>query len=112
MKQAIIVRKDLKLSKGKLAAQVAHASLKSYLVTDEEKRDWWDANDYTKIILKCETEEDLHKLQEQAEKNNISSFLVYDLGYTEIPPNTITCLGLGPDRSEKIDNITSDLKLY
>ena len=112
MKQAIIVRVDLKLSKRKLAGQIAHASLKSYLNTEEEKRDWWDANDYTRIILKCENEKELQELQEQAEKNNISSFLVYDLGLTEIPANTITCLGIGPDQSEKIDNITSDLKLY
>ena len=112
MKQAIVVRKDIRMSKGKVAGQVAHASLKSYKNTPPYIQKEWDNTDYTKIILKCNNLETIYNLQEQADKENISNFIVHDLGHTQIHANSVTCIGLGPDTDKNIDKLTQDLKLY
>ena len=112
MKQAIIVRKDLKMSKGKLAGQVAHASLKSYQNTLPHIQNEWDNTDYTKIILKCNNLEEIYQLQEKADELNISNFIVHDKGRTQLPANSVTCLGIGPDTNSKIDKVIKNLKLY
>lgn len=112
MKQAIIIRKDLKMSKGKIAGQVAHASLKAYQNTTPCIREEWDNTDYTKIILKCNNLQEIYNLSEKADSMQIGNFIVHDKGRTQIPKNSVTCIGIRPDKSEKIDEITRDLKLY
>ena len=112
MKQVMVVRTDLKMRKGKLAGQVAHASLKSYQNTPSKIREEWDNTDYTKIILKCNNIEEIYNLQEKADKEGISNFIVHDQGRTQIPQNSVTCIGIGPDTGKKIDKIVKHLKLY
>jgi peptidyl-tRNA hydrolase, PTH2 family len=110
-KQVIIVRNDLKLPKGKLSAQVAHASVESVLKTDKEIVTKWRLNGQMKIVLKVENLNELIKYFNQAKDNNLSCSLITDAGKTVIAPGTKTCVGIGPDIEEKIDLIVKDLKL-
>ena len=111
MKQAIVVRKDIKMGKGKLAAQCCHASLGSYKRTDRDIVGEWEDDGCAKIVLKVQTLDELFVLKETAGRLGISNFLVTDAGRTQLPTSTITCLGIGPDTDENIDKVIKDLKL-
>lgn len=110
-KQVIVVRDDLNLSRGKIAVQVAHASILGFLKSDKEKRDLWLREGQKKVVLKVKSLEELFQLKDRAEKEKIVTAIVEDAGLTEIPPGTITALCIGPDESKKIDKITGNLPL-
>jgi peptidyl-tRNA hydrolase, PTH2 family len=110
-KQAILVRTDLKMSKGKLAAQVAHASVEAVLNSSKLKVTPWKNIGMKKIILKVEDQKELIKYQRLAKNEKLVASLIKDAGRTELKPGTITCLGIGPDKEDKIDKITSKLKI-
>ena len=112
MKQAIVVRKDLKLSKGKLSAQVAHASLSSYRKTGKKEAQMWELEGQKKVVLKAESADKLLDLFAEAKKEKIPCALIKDAGRTEIPSGTITCVGIGPATDEEINKLTGHLKLY
>lgn len=109
LKQVIVVRNDLKLGKGKLAAQVAHASVSAAEISKFKKR--WLEEGQKKVVVKCESLEKLMEIYEKSKASSIATSLIQDAGLTEIPPGTITCVGIGPDEEEKIDKITKNLKL-
>jgi len=111
MKQVIVVRSDLKMGKGKLAAQVAHASLEAYKKAGKEKVKVWEAAGSKKIVVKVDSLEELLDLERKAEELKIPNALIRDAGLTQLEEGTITCLGLGPDEDEKIDRLTGKLKL-
>ena len=110
MKQVILVRKDLKLSKGKLAAQCSHASVEAVLKSSRDKVEEWRRFS-KKVVLKVKDEKELLDFKKLADKYKLVNALIRDAGRTEIPPNTITCLAIGPDEDEKIDKITGKLKI-
>ncbi|MEW6069912.1 MAG: peptidyl-tRNA hydrolase Pth2 [Candidatus Thermoplasmatota archaeon] len=113
-KLAVVVRNDLKLSKGKLAVQVAHACLTCAINTKARKRDWfkrWYEEGQKKVVLKINSLEELYILKSKAEEKALPTHLVTDAGLTELKPGTITCLGIGPAPNELIDTITGKLKL-
>ena len=58
-KQVILVRQDLKLPKGKLAAQAAHASVEAVLRSDEEMVKRWRMEGMAKIVIKVKDEKEL-----------------------------------------------------
>lgn len=109
LKQVIVVRKDLNIGKGKICAQVAHASISSYEKSKFKKE--WIEQGQKKVVVKCNNEEELLKIYEMAKKEDLPVALIQDAGLTEIPPGTITCVGIGPDDEKKIDKITGNLKL-
>ena len=111
MKQVIVVRNDLKMSKGKTAAQACHACLGAYKKADSNKIRLWEQEGQKKVIVKVNSLEELFEIKEIAKKNNVPNFIVKDAGRTELPTSTITCLGVGPDTDEIIDKVTQDLKL-
>ncbi|MBS7633373.1 peptidyl-tRNA hydrolase Pth2 [Candidatus Bathyarchaeota archaeon] len=113
-KLVIVFRADLKLSKGKTAVQAGHASVSAAEEARRHNKKWWEGwleEGQRKIAVKVKTEKELLELQEQAERLGLPCSLIVDKGLTEIPPNTITCLGIGPAPSEKIDKLTSKLPL-
>ncbi|MEK6949752.1 MAG: peptidyl-tRNA hydrolase Pth2 [Nanoarchaeota archaeon] len=110
-KQVILVRQDLKLPKGKLSAQVAHASLECALKSDKKLMEKWREQGSKKIILKVEDEKELFKYMSMLENEGIKVALIKDAGHTVVEPGTITCLGAGPDLEDKIDKITGKLKM-
>ncbi len=109
LKQIIVVRNDLKLGKGKLAAQAAHAAISAAEISKFKKQ--WLAEGQKKVVVKCESLDMLLEIYERSKKSSIATSLTQDAGMTEIPPGTITCIGIGPDEEEKIDRITKNLKL-
>lgn len=113
-KQVIAVRSDLDMSVGKTAAQVAHASLSAYKRCLEEKPNWakrWLAEGQMKIVCQVDGEEEIQKLEDQARERGIPSSIVEDRGLTEVPPGTVTCIGLGPAPYSVIDPLTRSLRL-
>jgi len=111
MKQVILVRTDLKLPKGKLAAQVAHASLEAAQKSAPEKLRRWKAGGSKKVVLKVKDLAELLEHNESARKQGLVTALITDAGKTVLAPGTITCLGIGPDSEEKIDKVTGKLKM-
>jgi PTH2 family peptidyl-tRNA hydrolase len=110
-KQCIVTRDDLKISKGKFAVQVAHAAISAadWSTKDDVKK--WKEGGQKKVVLKVPTLEDLYVVKENARCQGLSTALIQDAGLTEIPPGTVTVLGIGPAKEELIDKVTRDLKL-
>ena len=114
MKQAIVVRTDLKMGKGKVAAQVAHASLAAAEAAQQRKPNWhdeWKGEGQAKIVLKVDSEELLSELFQKAKSAGLPASLIEDRGLTQIEPGTATCVGIGPGPDAQIDGITGKLKL-
>lgn len=110
-KQAILVRQDLKLPKGKMAAQAAHASVESVFRADKDIVKSWRGEGMGKIVVKVADEKELYKYVQQAKDDDIATAVITDAGHTVVEPGTVTCAGIGPDISEKIDGIIGKLKL-
>ena len=110
-KQVILIRQDLQLPKGKLAGQVAHASVEAALNSNKKVVDAWRKQGMPKIILKVKDEKELLQYLSQAQDANLIASLITDAGKTVIAPGTKTCVGIGPDEEEKIDKITGKLPL-
>jgi len=113
-KLVIVFRSDLTLSKGKAAVQAGHAAVSSAEEARKRHRQWWEEWLYEgqrKIAVKVKTEKELVQLEQEAKEFGLPCALIVDRGLTEIPPNTVTCLGIGPAPSEKIDKLTGNLPL-
>ncbi len=131
VKQVIVVRHDLKMRKGKVGAQCAHASeiiltdlmeketlagdkeLWGFIMDLDEPLYYWLNGVFTKIVVSCNSEEELLELYEQAKDKELLCSLVQDAGRTEfdgVP--TYTCIAIGPDEGDIIDEITGHLPLY
>ena len=111
MKLAIVVRKDLGMSCGKIAGQVGHASIIAYRYGYEPTMDKWYNEGQKKIVLKVPDLSTLIAIKNNAVLNKIEYYEVIDFGLTQIEPNTLTCIAIGPDGDEKIDAVIKDLKL-
>ncbi|RLI91854.1 MAG: peptidyl-tRNA hydrolase [Candidatus Altiarchaeales archaeon] len=109
LKQVIVVRDDLRLSRGKLASQVAHAAISA--AEESKYKDRWLNEGQKKSILKCKNLDELIQIYERAKESRLPTALIRDQGRTEIPPGTITCVGIGPAPEDEIDKITGNLKL-
>ena len=105
------------MSPGKLAVQVAHASVGAILKPVQEEEfnmsitPWVDEG-FRKIVLKVPGKKELYELMCECLEQKVPYFAVKDFGLTELEPNTLTCIGIGPELNEKIDKITKSLKLY
>jgi PTH2 family peptidyl-tRNA hydrolase len=113
-KQVIAVRTDLDMSKGKIAVQVAHGAVSSAEQTRVLKQDVWKAwfrEGQKKVAVKVGSEEELLELRRNAIGHSLPNALIRDAGMTELPPGTITVLGIGPAKAEIIDEVTGELKL-
>lgn len=112
-KQAIVVRSDLGMTKGKIAAQSSHASLDAYEKTLAKEPRWasaWRNAGMAKIVLKISGEQALLDLFERAKKK-VPSALIVDAGHTQTAPGTKTCVAIGPAPVETVDEFTKHLKL-
>ena len=113
LKQAIVIRSDLGMGKGKLAAQVSHASLSSYKKCERENPEdarEWEEEGQKKIVLKVSSEEELLALYEKMKKE-IPCALIRDAGHTQVEAGSITCFGAGPADEAKINKYCKELKL-
>jgi PTH2 family peptidyl-tRNA hydrolase len=131
-KQVIIIRKDLKMRRGKEIAQGSHASMafmSHYLRQILHDRECplpeisqavkdWIAGSFAKVVLQADDEQTILDIHQAAQEAGILSHLITDSGFTEfhgVPTNT--AIAIGPDYSDKIDALTGPegrfpLKLY
>lgn len=113
-KQVIVVRRDLRMGVGKIAAQVGHAAVLGVNESKKFDNQWvrsWFNEGQPKIVVKVNSLEELLQIKSKAEKFMIPTVIVQDKGLTQIPSGTVTCIGIGPAPSEIIDKVTSELKL-
>jgi len=113
-KLVVAVRRDLDMGKGKIAVQVGHASVMS---AEEAKRmhpDWWNGWFHAgqcKVAVKVDGESELYRLNREAKALGLPSAVIRDSGLTQLPPDTATCVGIGPGPSALVDKITGSLPL-
>lgn len=133
-KQVIVIRKDLKMRRGKEIAQGAHASIAwlsrrlhedaralpvaaeggavSIAVFSDVEWQWMSGN-FRKVTVQVHSEDELWTVHDAARKAGLTSVMITDAGLTEfggVP--TLTALAVGPDWDEKIDPVTGHLELY
>lgn len=114
IKQVIVVRADLKMSKGKMAVQVAHASVSAAEDSRTRFSTWWRnwlIQGQRKVVVKVKSKDELIKIFNEARKMGLPVSLISDRGLTELKPGTITCIGIGPAPEKLIDKITGNLPL-
>jgi PTH2 family peptidyl-tRNA hydrolase len=116
IKQVIVVRKDLKLPKGKLSVQVAHACVDCVFdsIRNSKKTkivENWRNEGMKKSVLYTDNLDLLLELYNSMKREGFVLSLIKDAGKTVVEPGTITCFGIGPDYSVLIDKYTSNLKL-
>jgi len=114
IKMVICVRTDLKMSPGKVAAQVAHGAIEAYDIARSNRPLWvktWKESGSTKICLKLLDGEHLLHIATTA-AIGLPTAVITDAGRTEIPSGTATVVAIGPAPALLIDAITGSLKLY
>lgn len=127
-KQVLIVRKDLNMRKGKIAAQAAHASMKAILsegsfmqsfghvevvipLNRPELAEWLEGR-FTKVCVSVDSEQELLDIYQQAKEAGLICSLITDAGLTEfngVPTNTV--VAVGPAYPDDVNKITGHLKL-
>jgi len=113
-KMVIVMRTDLDMSLGKMIAQACHAAVSASETTKRiQTKHWrrWRDEGAKKVALEAESLEELEALAMKAEELDLVNELIQDAGHTEVPPGTVTCLGIGPNQAQKIDKITGKLPL-
>ena len=110
----VLVREDLKMSKGKVLAQVSHtivdATVKAY--TQSQLFFKWRADGEKIVILKVPNEKTLMYIMNIAERKGVNYGYTVDAGLTEVLPGTKTVGFVGPNFEDKVDKLTGQLKLY
>ncbi|CAH1134165.1 unnamed protein product [Ceutorhynchus assimilis] len=108
------VRNDLKMQKGKVAAQCGHAAMAAYAKTLNNRKllQNWLKHGGTKIALRVDSEEQLLQLDSKAKQMNVLSSIIRDAGQTQVAPGTRTVIAIGPAPKSVLDKITGNLKLY
>ena len=114
LKMVFVINHELKMGKGKIAAQVGHAAVKATLKSGElrpELLDAWLSTGQKKICVKAVDDHHIEQIETQAKQVNVLTSKIHDAGHTQIPAGSLTVLALGPDEDEKLDDLTGELKL-
>ncbi len=112
MKQTIVARTDIGMGQGKLAAQVAHASLSAYEEAGRKARKRWKGAGQKKVVVKADSEKEIFRLAEKARTEGLPHAVVRDAGHTQLDPGTVTTLAVGPADDDLVDRVTGHLTLY
>ncbi|KAG1784266.1 peptidyl-tRNA hydrolase PTH2-domain-containing protein [Suillus placidus] len=113
-KLVLVVRTDLKMTTGKIAAQCGHATLACYKAlsrTNPALVQHWERIGQAKIALKCSSEDELLELEAVAKSLNLCARSILDAGRTQIAAGSRTVLGIGPAPIDLINQVTGRLKL-
>lgn len=116
MKMVLVVRSDLKMTTGKIAAQCVHAALGACRLAEEkdgfgDMYSYWLESGERTVCLRCESEAQLNDLERQAEVNGIIAYVVMDAGRTQVECGSRTVLAIGPHFDSSVNAITGKLKL-
>ncbi|KAJ1983074.1 hypothetical protein H4R34_001496 [Dimargaris verticillata] len=115
MKLTLVIRKDLGMTKGKVAAQCCHATLGCYKRAQRHHPralKVWEWSGQAKVTLRCDDEAEMLALQQAAAAQGLTTYCVQDAGRTQIAAGSRTVLGIGPGPVNAIDQVTGHLKLY
>jgi len=113
VKLVLVINNELKMGKGKIAAQAGHASVTATLKAGEHRPttlDSWLKSGQKKVCLKSNYEE-LMELESKAKSNGIQTVRITDAGKTQIPSGSLTVIAFGPDNEDKLHDLTGHLKL-
>jgi PTH2 family peptidyl-tRNA hydrolase len=113
-KLVVVVRNDLKMGKGKVAAQVAHAAVECAIYVQKYDRktfEGWHSSGQAKVVLRTDSLEELMRLASEARSVKLPVSTITDAGRTQIEPGTTTCIGIGPALAGEIDRVTGSLKM-
>ncbi|KAM9386223.1 peptidyl-tRNA hydrolase 2, mitochondrial [Pholidichthys leucotaenia] len=114
-KMVLVVRNDLKMGKGKVAAQCSHAAVAAYKQVQRRNPKMlkqWEYCGQPKVVVKAPDEDAMIDLLGRAKEAGLPVSLIQDAGRTQIAPGSRTVLGIGPGPTDLIDSVTGDLKLY
>jgi peptidyl-tRNA hydrolase, PTH2 family len=111
-KLTLVMRSDLGMGRGKIAAQAAHAAVAAALASNGS-RDFrsWLRDGEPKVVLKAGSEEQLYEIAEQAQAASLPVQVIHDAGRTQVAEGTPTCCAIGPAEASRIDAITGGLSL-
>ena len=113
-KQTIVIRADLGMGRGKIAAQSSHASLGAYKKVSKSHPDIarsWETEGQMKVVLKVNSEEELLEYYNKGKAAGIPVELIRDAGHTQLEPGTLTCFAAGPWDENELDSIYGKLRL-
>ncbi len=108
----LLIRNDIKMSKGKVIAQCGHAIVNMMNdINKKTKKEWMNQGE--KIVsVKAPTIDDIYQIQDICKKNKIYSYIVRDAGKTQVNPDTETVCIIGPEKEDILNQFTNHLKLY
>ncbi|XP_054282651.1 peptidyl-tRNA hydrolase 2, mitochondrial-like isoform X2 [Macrosteles quadrilineatus] len=115
MKMALVVRTDLKLGKGKAAAQCAHAAVSCYkraLYDADKYLQQWEKEGQPKVVMATSGEQGLLTLARDAQKKGLIAIVIHDAGHTQIARGTATVVGIGPGPHDMVNSVVGQLKLF
>jgi len=111
-KLTLVMRADLGMGRGKIAAQAAHAAVAAALASAGSRGfRAWLRDGQPKVVLKVSGEDELYALAERAQGAGLPVQLIHDAGRTQVAEGTATCCAIGPAEAGKIDMITGELTL-
>lgn len=113
-KMSILIRTDLKMGRGKMVAQGAHAAVGAVLEAIKRRPEWleqWETAGAAKIALRVESLEELMQTVQKARSLGMTSFIVTDMGLTQVEPGTVTAAAIGPAPENLVDQVTGKLRL-
>ncbi|NXE82264.1 PTH2 hydrolase, partial [Cochlearius cochlearius] len=114
-KMVLVVRNDLKMGKGKVAAQCSHAAVSAYKQVQRRNPELlkqWEYCGQPKVVLRAPDEETLMQLLAEAKHLGLTVSLIQDAGRTQIAPGSQTVLGIGPGPADVVDKVSGHLKLF
>ncbi|XP_020285543.1 peptidyl-tRNA hydrolase 2, mitochondrial-like isoform X2 [Pseudomyrmex gracilis] len=113
-KLVLVIRTDLKMGKGKVAAQCSHAAVSAYKAARKHPKllQVWEECGQPKITLKVDNEAALMEIAKHAKAVGLLSNVVQDAGHTQIPAGSRTVCAVGPGPAKLIDEVTGHLKLF
>lgn len=112
VKLVMVIRTDLHMGRGKMAAQAAHAAVAAALAS-AGSADFaaWLSDDQPKVVLRADSPDDLASVMALAVQAGLPVEVVRDAGRTQVAPGTVTCCAIGPADSARLDAVTGDLRL-
>jgi len=114
-RQAIILRKDLKINKGKYIVHGAHVSVNAVLEAMRTHPEWveaWLDEGFSKVALRVDSLEKLEELEKKAREFGLPTAKAADFGLTQVEPGTVIALAIGPGPIEVVRKVTGELKLF
>lgn len=112
MKLVLVLRTDLDMGRGKIAAQAAHGAVAAALRTSGTADfESWLREGQPKVVLKARSEDQLLDIYAAGQNAGLPVELIQDAGRTQVEGGTATCVAIGPAPAEQIDPVTGALSL-